>query len=351
MNRNLWGEKTLSAKRKLLLAQIRSAEQAAQFFMEKIKKFSKSPTEALALDLLYLYAPLADRFGMGKLKTEMEDLAMSLLQPQKYHELKNKLDELLPFRNEALERVQGQLEKVFEEEKIIAEIKGRTKGIYSTYKKLLRVGDLSSIHDLLALRVIVLSVEDCYAVLGLIHQLFEPESGHFEDYLAKPKLNGYRSLHTTVRTENGKLMEFQIRTEEMDQQAKWGRAAHWYYSLFKEEKERKEKRGIIAPKPKEAQDTIFVQTPKGDLVELGPKSTPLDYAYGIHSDLGNNTFGAKVNGKIVSLDYELSGGEVVYIMTSKHAHPHPDWLSKVKTEKAKAAIRHFLSLTNQQKSI
>lgn len=347
MKDDFWSKRTIALKREYLLARLHSAEEAAHILMEKleqIKKMERNSQGALALarEFLDLYAPLADQFGMGNLKTQMENFAFSVLKPLEYQKVKEEMKKLAPHGEYFLKKIKSMLEEELGKNSIEAEIKGRTKGVYSTYQKLKRLnGDLGQIYDLVALRVICLTIEDCYRVLSIISDLFEPLSGQFNDYIQNPKVNGYRSIHTTVKTKTGVVLEFQIRTAEMDREAEWGKAAHWYYSLQSEEKERKEKGGIVAPSNKK--DKIFVQTPQGDLMELPQKSTVLDFAFGIHSDLGDRTLGAKVNAKMVTLDYELNGGEVVLILTSKKGHPSPDWLSKVKTEKAKQSIRHYLA--------
>ena len=329
----------------------------------------------IALESIEVYAPLANRLGMGKLKGEMEDLAFPYAYPKEYAEL----EELIKGKQEQydtyLKEVADELDKVLKKNKVkVEEISSRLKHKYSLYKKLLRHDmDIEKIHDIVALRVVVDTVEDCYRVLGIVHSIWNPLPGRIKDYIALPKPNGYRSIHTTIFTGSGGIAEIQIRTKEMHAEAAYGIAAHFAYkerggkklqqdkSKFKWIEELKElhyspdepKTFIEHLKMDFFNDRIFVFTPKGDVIDLPDGSCPIDFAYTVHSDIGEHTSAAKVNGKMVQLFTKLRNGEFVEIITKKDAHPSSKWLEFVKTTIAKKHIKQYLeknSLVNKLKS-
>ncbi len=318
----------------------------------------------IALESIQVYAPLADRLGMGKLKGEIEDTAFPFAYPDAYR----KVEELIKERKEKYEaylsEITTTLQKELDENNIKAvEISYRLKHKYSLYKKLLRYDmDIDKIYDIVALRVIVKNVEECYRVLGLVHSLWNPLPGRIKDYIAVPKPNGYRSIHTTIFTGGGGIAEIQIRTEDMHAEAAYGVAAHSVYkehgsvkindkkSKFKWIEELKEL-NLSPEDPRNFIDhlktdffshRIFVFTPKGDVLDLPDESTPIDFAYSIHSDIGNHTFGAKVNGKLVELSTKLQNGDIVEIMDKKDSKPNAKWLDFAKTTVAKKHIKQYL---------
>jgi len=326
----------------------------------------------IATETMRIYAPLADRLGIGRIKGELEDLAFQYLMPGEYQWLANQVRDQFEERERYLEKIIPYLKKEILKEGIrLVEINWRAKHYWSLYKKLQRHEmNLSRIYDLVALRIIVKDIEDCYSTLGLIHKLWRPLPGRIKDYIALPKPNGYQSLHTTVFSQGGKITEIQIRTEKMHEEAERGIAAHWYYN---------EQRGlknylkrIFSPAPEKElkwiqqlqewqkdtkvipeeffqslkidffKDRIFVFTPRGDVIDLPEGATPLDFAYHIHSDIGQHCQGAKVDGKMVALSTPLQNGQVVEIITQKNARPSQDWLKIVKTNQALNKIRQWL---------
>ena len=329
----------------------------------------------IALDTREIYAPLAGRLGIAQFKTPLEDLAFKYLEPEAYRWLVEQLAEERTARETYIQRMIEQLRRQLAEHAIDAEITGRAKHLYSIYKKLTRpdVGmNLSRVYDLFALRIIAQNVSECYQVLGLVHSLWLPAPGRFKDYIATPKPNGYRSLHTTVFTEDKRATEIQIRTREMHEIAEYGVATHWYYkeqgrsaSLPKPLKDWIE--ALIAwqneldPDAAEFVDTlkmdmftgqIFVFSPRGDIVDLPTGSTPVDFAYRIHTEVGHRTIGAKVNGTMVRLDTELQTGDRVEILTSKVAQgPGRDWLSFVRSANARQKIRQWLKKQSREENV
>jgi len=339
--------------------------------MRTLDAMSPAQQLAKARETREIYAPLAGRLGMSLVKSELEDLAFKYLEPDKYEWLASQVREEEEQRKSYVARVCKLLREEMARAGIKAEIQGRVKHLYSIYKKILRTGvDVSQIHDLIAFRILVDTVHDCYLALGQIHALWRPKDGRIKDYIATPKLNGYQSLHTTVFCLDGRLAEIQIRTHEMHRTAEYGVATHWYY---------KETGGVSIPR-REAmawieqlrewqrelssatefvesvkddifQDQIFIFTPRGDVKDLPVGSTPLDFAYRIHTEVGDHCAGARIITdterlvtRMVSLDYELKNGEIVDIVTSKNAHPSRDWLAIARTANAKQKIRRYLKL-------
>lgn len=329
----------------------------------------------IALESIEVYAPLANRLGMGKLKGELEDAAFPYAYPEEY----KKVEEIIKEKKESYEKYLNEIREKLEEElkkqKIkFSEINHRVKHKYSLYQKLLKYDmDLDKIHDIVALRVVVESVEDCYRVLGLVHSLWNPLPGRIKDYIAVPKPNGYQSIHTTVFTGSGGIAEIQIRTKEMHAEAAYGIAAHFSYKEKREDNNKSTKSKFawieelkeLNYNPAEPHKfiehlktdffnkRIFIFTPKGDVIDLAEDSTPIDFAYTIHSDIGEHTFGAKINGKMSQLFTKLKNGDIVEIITKKDAHPSSKWLEFVKTTIAKKHIKSYLeknSLLSRLKS-
>jgi GTP pyrophosphokinase len=318
----------------------------------------------IATETLEIYAPLAHRLGVHRIKWELEDLAFNTLHPKRFEEISNLVEKREGERLEYLDRVVAQVRARLRETKIRADVEGRPKHLYSVYEKMvLRGKEFNEIYDLVGIRVLVDSLRDCYAALGAIHALWKPVPGRFKDYIAMPKFNMYQSLHTTVIGPGGRPLEIQIRTAEMHRVAEFGIAAHWRY---KEGGKRKEKEADLEwlarmlewqkdmADPREFIEGLkidlyagraFVFTPKGDVVDLPAGATPIDFAYAIHTDVGHRCIGAKVGGKLVPLDYELQTGDTVDVLTSRSqdAAPSRDWLRLVKTPRARNKIRQWFS--------
>lgn len=326
----------------------------------------------IALETIQIHARLADRIGMGKLKGALEDAAFPYVFPEDYAKVEELLKEKSNSNKKELEIVSEDLKKELEKNNIkVIEIDEREKHKYSLWQKLKRYEmDINKIYDIVAIRVIVKDIEDCYRTLGLIHMLWRPMPGRIKDYIAMPKPNGYRSLHTTIFTGNGGIVEIQIRTPEMHAEAAYGVAAHF---IYKEESNRKNKKHItddnmLGPKNLEwleelkdleekkinpekflehlkmdlFKDRIFVLTPKGDVVDLPEDSTIIDFAYAIHSDIGNHAQSAKINGKIATLFTKLHNNDMVEVKVNKKSNPSSKWLDNVKTSLAKKQISSYL---------
>ena len=336
--------------------------------LEPEKKRKKS------LETLEILAPLAYRLGMSDIGAQLEDLAFPYVYEEEYkltkriigkrsEELKNYIQELVPLVQKKLKGNNLDPKK----------IQFRTKHLYSIWRKLQKEDmDIKRIHDLVAMRIIMPDLEQCYGALGIIHQMWKPVPGRFKDYIALPKPNGYQSLHTTVFAKNGKIVEIQIRTPQMDEEAEWGIAAHWIYGSLKDDKKYKKRKKFNPPKNfywinqlREWQkkfysseefinslkvdffkDRIFVLTPKGDIIDLPDGATTIDFAYQIHTDVGNQAAGAKVNSRLVPLDYKLRSGEVVEIMTKKRKLPSSSWLEFVKMSETRKKIQDELKGKN-----
>lgn len=344
--------------------------------MRTIEALVPEKRSRIAQETLQVYAPLASRLGIGTVKGELEDLSFPHAHPEEYRELNQLVFREYRKRDRYIERVRRILLKRLAQIGIRAEVHGRAKHMYSLWKKLARYeGNLAKIHDLVAARVIVESIEECYQVLGLIHRMWRPLPGRIKDYIAMPKPNGYQSLHTTVFASGGKLTEIQIRTRQMHYWAEFGVAAHWAYKEQTPEEPRRflerikdrltgtnshhiewldelAKTGQAMSDPAEwrkgltldfFQDRIFVFTPNGDILDLPSLATPIDFAYAIHSDLGAHCTGAKINGKIVPLGHQLENGDIVEIMTQKKTSPKRDWLNVAKSSKARAHIRRAIN--------
>ena len=342
--------------------------------MRTLKYMREDKRHRIAKETIEVYAPLANRLGISSIKVELEDLCLRYLEPEAYYalveEVKHKRKERQEFIRESILQIREKLEVAG----IEADIKGRAKHFYSIYRKMKRDNkSVNEIYDLSAVRVLVSSVKDCYGVLGVIHAMWKPIPGRFKDYIAMPKSNGYQSLHTTVMT-HGDPLEIQIRTKAMHQVSEFGIAAHWKYkeagrsigvtdendqkmswlrqmvSLQKEYDDPKE--FFEALKLDVFSDEVFVFTPRGDVIDLPKGSNPIDFAYHIHTEIGHHCVGAKVNGKIVPLEYKLKNGDIVSIVTNKASNgPSPDWLNTVASSATRSKIRAWFKKENREENV
>ena len=342
--------------------------------VKTLKYLPEIKQERIAIETRDLYAPLAHRLGMNQLKMEFEDITFKILDKKNYSKIERKVKSTNKQRNKYIENFVKSINKQLVDLNIDAEVFGRAKHYYSIYNKMnKRTLSFNELYDLLAIRIIVNKVEECYSVLGVIHQLFTPIQKKFKDYIATPKSNGYQSIHTTIFTEDGEMMEIQIRTKKLDQLAEIGIAAHWRYKENNSKSKtqeidkhvkwlrelvdnlQSENRGsnemLELLKIDLFQDEIFVFTPNGDVHQLKANSTPIDFAFSIHSQVGFKCNGAKVNSKIVPLNTELKNGDKVEILTSDKHKPNQAWLKIVQTTKAKTHIKRFLKKEEEEKSI
>ncbi len=325
----------------------------------------------IAKESLEVFAPLADRLNMGLLRVEMADLAFRYVDPKRFAYL----DDLIKTRNKSaarsLKKIEQEISAALKKEKISFTLSGRVKSVYSLHKKLMKHNqNINEIYDLTALRVIVDDITDCYLTLGIIHSLYTPMNGRIKDYIAMPKQNGYQSLHTTVITKDKHIVEFQIRTREMHEFAEHGLAASFYYNEQKLTENYKKGKiehlptnllwitelQMTAARLREGKkvdlkklklnlfaDRIFVYTPKGDIIDLPQGALPLDFAYRLHSEIGDHVVGVKINGKMVSLNTKLQHGDVVEILTNKNQIPKTSWLDKIITPHARQKILHSIN--------
>ena len=339
--------------------------------MRTLKHMRSDKQKRIAKETLEIFAPLAHRLGIFNVKWELEDLSFRYLEPEKYYDLVDQMKQKRQVREDIVNDTMSQLTKALSEAHIKADIKGRPKHFYSIYKKMKKDNrDLSQIYDLLAVRVIVDSIPDCYAVLGIAHSLWKPLPYRFKDYISMPKSNMYQSLHTTVIGTMGQPVEIQIRTWEMHRVSEYGVAAHWRYKEGNKNGDKEfDQKVAWLRQVLEWQDTsnptelvnalkldvfsgeVFVFTPKGDVVKLPIGSVPLDFAYRVHTDVGHHCVGAKVNGKIVPLDYTLQNGDIVDIITSKTGRPSLDWLNIVGSSESKSKIRNWFKRENKAENI
>ena len=339
--------------------------------LQTLQHMPKEKQVKIARESLEVFGPMADRLGMGRVRMEIEELAFSYLDPEEFKKLQNSVRKRLGKSTRKLGAVREEIEKVLKKENISSEINGRVKSIYSLHKKLKKVnGNMDDIYDLMALRIVVESKEDCYRVLGILHSLYQPMISRIKDYIAIPKPNGYQSLHTTVITPQKQIVEFQIRTYDMHEFAERGLAASFHYHDQKNSKDytRNKKSAVlpthmqwitqlqeIATKLRSGEDItsdqlnvdlfgdrIFVYSPKGDIYNLPEGALPLDFAYLVHSDIGKHAYGFRVNGAIQPFDKPLQNGDIVEVMTRASNSPKQAWLDQVTTTHARNKLRAHL---------
>ena len=342
--------------------------------LHNIRTLSALPPDKqkkIARETLEVFAPLADRLNMGLLRVEMADLSFKYVDPKRYDYLKDLIEKYNKSAEKSLKKIEEEISAAFKKEKIKFELSGRVKSVYSLHKKLAKHNqNINEIYDLIALRVIVDDITDCYLALGIIHSLYTPMGGRIKDYIAMPKQNGYQSLHTTVITKDKRVVEFQIRTKEMHEYAERGLAASFYYNEQKLTENYKKGKiehlptnllwitelQMAAAKLREGKkvdyrklklnlfaDKIFVYTPKGDIIDLPKGSLPLDFAYRLHSEIGDHVIGVKINGKMSNLNKRLEQGDIVEILTSKNQTPKISWLDKIITSHARQKLMHRLN--------
>ena len=339
--------------------------------MRTLEHLSEGKRLEIAQETLEIYAPLANRIGVGWVKNELEDLCLKHLKPDVYEMLRVRVAKRDEDRQQYIQEVRELVEKALGEHGLSGAVYGRPKHLYGVYQKMKKQAiSFEEVYDLTALRIITDTKMNCYALLGVIHSLWRPLPGRFKDYIAIPKSNLYQSLHTTVVGPKGEHVEFQIRTEEMHRVAEYGIAAHWKYKEQGRVQDKDSKafgwlRQFIewqSDLPDNRQfmdsvklelfhDVVYVFTPKGTVKELPKDSTPVDFAYAIHTEVGDHCVGAKVNGKIVPLKYELESGDTIEILTSPNQTPHKDWLKFVRTSRAKTKIKHWIKAEEQKRSL
>lgn len=338
--------------------------------MRTLQFMSPEKQKKIARETIEVFAPLADRLNMGRVRVQLEELSFKYLMPKDFHHTKSLMDSRLKKSQRKLDRVRREVEARLKEEKLVFQMDGRVKSVYSLFKKLDKVGDIDKIYDLIALRVIVDDLSTGYLVLGILHDMYQPMYDRIKDYVANPKPNGYQSLHTTVQTPSGQIVEFQIRTKEMHEYAERGLAASFHYN--EQKLTDAYKKGRIGAMPADLSwirdlqeaaalagegkrfdsdkfrmklfsDRIFVYSPKGDIYDLPRGAFPLDYAYRIHSDIAAHASGFKINGVMKPFTYHLRHGDTIEVLTNKSAHPKPDWRELIITPHAKDKLRLQLS--------
>ena len=344
--------------------------------MRTLKYMKPEKQKKKAQETLDIFAPLAHRLGISKIKWELEDFCLRYIHPEEYYDLVNMIAEKRVEREKFISRIIEELKENLDKANIDSDIEGRPKHFYSIYRKMVnKHKSIEQIFDLTAIRILVNTVKDCYAVLGIVHTIYKPIPGRFKDYIAMPKPNMYQSLHTTVIGSEGKTFEIQIRTFEMHRTAEYGIAAHWKYKSGVTGTDSKDmtfenkltwlrdilewqKEAVDATEFMEGfkldlfSDEIFVFTPKGVVINLPAGATPIDFAYKIHTDIGNKCVGAKVNGKIVTLDYKLKTGEIVEILTSSSSRgPNIDWLNIANSNQARSKIKQWLRKARREENL
>ena len=337
---------------------------------ENIDKFSKSEADNLHLLIKELYVPISARLGLSSIKSELQDLNVKYLYPSEYQKIEDELEKLLKNRDIEVEKNIKKLQDLLKKLNIDGKVYGRVKHISSIFNKIKDKNyNISQIYDLLAVRIIVNTESECYEVLSYINSMFEPIDGRFKDYIARPKPNGYKSIHTTVITDNNDPLEIQIRTTKMHEFNEYGVAAHFLYKEKKTKTDELDQKLTWVRKMLENSNLtssadyldelktdlyaneIFVQTPLGKVISLKEESTPIDFAYSIHSQIGNQCVGSKVNGKLVPLSTKLKNGDVVEIITSPNGHPSRDWLKLVNTSVAKNRLKAYFKKQNKEENI
>ncbi len=339
--------------------------------MRTLEHLGERKRQEIAQETLEIYAPLANRIGIGWVKNELEDLCLKHLKPDVYETLRVCVAKRDEDRQQYIQEVQGLVEKALHENGLVGAVYGRPKHLYGIYQKMKKQSiSFEEVYDLTALRIITDTKMNCYALLGVIHSLWRPLPGRFKDYIAIPKSNLYQSLHTTVVGPKGEHVEFQIRTEEMHRVAEYGIAAHWKYKeqgrvhdkdskafgwlrqFIEWQQDLPDNRQFMdSVKLELFHDVVYVFTPKGTVKELPKGATPVDFAYAIHTEVGDHCVGAKVNGKIVPLKHELTSGDTIEILTSPNQTPHKDWLKFVRTSRAKTKIKHWIKAEEQKRSL
>ncbi|WP_447970526.1 RelA/SpoT family protein [Nitrospira sp. M1] len=339
--------------------------------METLEHLSESKQQQIAQETLEIYAPLANRLGMSSIKQKLEDLCLQYLKPDAYAMLKLRVAKRDEERQEFLDMLIGMAREALAQAHLPGDIQGRPKHLYSIYQKMERQSiTFEEVYDLSAVRIVTDSKMNCYAILGLVHSLWPPVPGRFKDYVATPRTNLYQSLHTTVVGPQGEYVEFQIRTEEMHRINEYGVASHWRYKepgavTGKDEKVFSWLRQFVewhkdlsdnrqfmdSVKLDLFHDVVFVFTPLGEVKEMPVGSTPVDFAYAIHTEIGDHCVGAKINGKLVPLRHKLSSGDMLEILTSSSQVPHKGWLKFVRTSRAKAKIRHWFKIEEQKRAL
>ncbi|MGL5206181.1 MAG: RelA/SpoT family protein [Acidaminococcaceae bacterium] len=344
--------------------------------MRTMKYMPAHKQQSISRETLEIYAPLAHRLGINAIKWELEDLSFRYMEPDCYYELVEQVQAKRQEREEMIQEAIGEIKEHLDAVHINCEIQGRPKNFYSIHKKMLRDHkDISEIYDLLAVRVLVDTVKDCYGALGVVHSLWRPIPGRFKDYVAVPKSNMYQSLHTTVLSKSGQPLEIQIRTFEMHRISEFGIAAHWRYKeagnsqksgdktydaklswlrqLLEWHQDMRDPHEFVnTVKMDVFADEVFVFTPRGDVIDLPVGSVPIDFAYRIHTDVGNRCVGAKVNGRIVPLEYKLNNGDIVEVITSKQANgPSRDWLNIVGSSESRNKIKQWFKKERREENI
>jgi guanosine-3',5'-bis(diphosphate) 3'-pyrophosphohydrolase len=337
--------------------------------MRTLSSLPASKQQTIAKETIEIYAPIAHRLGIWKIKWDLEDLCLRYLDPESYRDISERVAKKRGEREEAVESVVGLLRSQFSKLAIEAEVTGRPKHFYSIYTKLQKGRDFSTIYDLTAVRVIVDTVKDCYGTLGVVHSIWKPIPGRFKDYIAMPKPNMYQSLHTTVVGPGGDPLEIQIRTLDMHRTSEYGIAAHWRYkeggktdqfenkltwlrSLLEWQNDMRDSRAFMENLKLDLfENQVFIFSPKGDVYSLPSAATPLDFAFQVHTDVGSHCVGAKVNGKIVPLDYQLKNGDICEVLVNKSSRPSLDWLAIVRTSGAKHKIKQWFRKDRKDENV
>jgi guanosine-3',5'-bis(diphosphate) 3'-pyrophosphohydrolase len=343
--------------------------------MRTLSHLPAGKQERIAQETLEIFAPLANRLGIWQMKWELEDLAFRYVHPESYKEIASSVAQRRTDREESLNKISNRLRQVLAESGVNAEVSGRPKHLYSIYRKMERKGvPFDMVYDVRGVRILVENDSQCYLALGVIHTHWKPVPGTFDDYIATPKDNFYQSLHTAVIFDDGKTLEVQIRTQEMHENAEYGIAAHWRYKEGRTREEAFEQRVlwlrrlmewrqdvddatdfVTAMKTDVFDDRVYVFTPKGDIIDLPAGSTPIDFAYHVHTSVGHRCRGAKINGKLVSLDTKLSTGDAVEILTAKRGGPSRDWLNvsleMVKSQRARSKIRQWFRRQDREQNV